>query len=75
MCVLLEQCVETVCISGSNLRDEPIEFGTTNVKLESLQLVKACENALRIAQHLVEDTNMPTITHKVRIYFRSKETI
>lgn len=68
MCVLLEHCVESVCVSGSNVKDEPIEFGTTNVKLESFQLIKACENALKIVQNLVEDNNVSTITHKVAIF-------
>lgn len=65
MCVLLEQCVESVCVSGSNIKEEHIEFGSSNVKLESLQLFKACENAVKIAQNLIEDHNMSTITHKV----------
>lgn len=60
--------MESVCVSGSNVKEEHIEFGSTNVKLESLQLFKACRNAVNIAQNLIEDHNMSTITHKVRFY-------
>lgn len=61
-CVLLEKCVESLCVSGSKLRDEYIEFGSKHTKLESQQLVKACENALKIAQSVSEENNS-TITH------------
>ncbi|XP_018575936.1 integrator complex subunit 7 [Anoplophora glabripennis] len=64
MCVLLEQCVESICVSGARVRDEPIEFGSKNIRLESQQLVKACESALKVAQSLSEDCTNATITHK-----------
>jgi integrator complex subunit 7 len=65
MCVLVEQGVESVCVNGAKLRDEPIEFGSQNVRLESQQLVKGCCNALKIAHAVVEDSTMTTITHRV----------
>ncbi|XP_057654555.1 integrator complex subunit 7 [Diorhabda carinulata] len=61
-CVLLEKCVESLCVSGTKLKDEYIEFGSKQTKLESQQLVKACENALKIAQSVSEENNS-TITH------------
>ncbi|KAJ8921543.1 hypothetical protein NQ315_003163 [Exocentrus adspersus] len=64
MCVLLEQCVESICVGGAKVRDEPIEFGSKNIRLESQQLVKACETALKVAQRLAEDGSGSTITHK-----------
>lgn len=65
MCVLMEQCVESVCVNRSNIKEEHVEFGSTNVKLESQQLIKACKAVVEIADHLDEDNNMATITHKV----------
>lgn len=67
MCVLIEQCLETVCTSGSKIREGPMEFGTKNIKLESRELVKACENALRVAQNLLDDGAVATITHRVSL--------
>ncbi|VEN59485.1 unnamed protein product, partial [Callosobruchus maculatus] len=65
MCVLLEQYVESICVSGSNVKDEPIEFGSKNVRLELQQLVKACEHAVKIAQNLNSEKPVScTITHK-----------
>lgn len=68
MCVLMEQCVENVCINRSNIKDEHVEFGSTNTKLESQQLVKACKTVVEISQHLDADNNMATITHKVYLH-------
>lgn len=67
MCVLIEQSLETVCTSGSKIREGPMEFGTKNIKLESRELVKACENSLKGAQKLAEDSLTSTITHRVSI--------
>ncbi|ERL84782.1 hypothetical protein D910_02207 [Dendroctonus ponderosae] len=64
MCVLIEQSLETVCTSGSKIREGPMEFGTKNIKLESRELVKACENSLKGAQKLAEDSVTSTITHR-----------
>ncbi|KAJ8960602.1 hypothetical protein NQ318_013893 [Aromia moschata] len=64
MCVLLEQCVESICVSGAKVREEPMEFGSKNIRLESQQLVKSCENALKVAQSIAEDSASATITHK-----------
>ncbi|KAK9871145.1 hypothetical protein WA026_011427 [Henosepilachna vigintioctopunctata] len=64
ICVLVEQCVESICVSGSKVKSEPVEFAAQNVRLESQQLVKACENAMKISNAIVEDSNISTITHK-----------
>ncbi|XP_066147671.1 integrator complex subunit 7 isoform X2 [Euwallacea fornicatus] len=64
MCVLMEQCLETVCTSGSKMREGPMEFGSKNLNLDSRQLVKACETALKAAQNLLPDGAASTITHK-----------
>ena len=65
MCVLVEQGVESVCVNGAKIRDEPVEFGAENIRLESQQLVKACCNALKIAHAVVDDSSINTITHRV----------
>ncbi|KAJ3665781.1 hypothetical protein Zmor_001256 [Zophobas morio] len=64
MCVLVEQGVESVCVNGAKIRDEPVEFGAENIRLESQQLVKACCNALKIAHAVVDDSSINTITHR-----------
>lgn len=64
VCVLLEQCLETVCTSSTKIREGPMEFGSKNIKLESRELVRACDNALKVAQNLLEDSATSTITHK-----------
>ncbi|CAG9772925.1 unnamed protein product [Ceutorhynchus assimilis] len=64
MCVLVEQCLETVCTSGSKLREGPMEFGTKTIKLESRELVRACDNSLIVAQNLLEHSATCNITHK-----------
>ncbi|KAG5874925.1 hypothetical protein JTB14_019593 [Gonioctena quinquepunctata] len=63
ICVLMEKCVESLCISGSKVKDEPIEFGSKNIRLESQQLVKACENAFKITQNILDDSSSSMITH------------
>ncbi|CAH1119366.1 unnamed protein product [Phaedon cochleariae] len=63
MCVLMEKCVESLCVSGARVKDEPVEFGSKNNRLESQQLVKACQNACKIAQRIIEDPSCSTITH------------
>ncbi|XP_074033531.1 integrator complex subunit 7 [Leptinotarsa decemlineata] len=63
ICVLMEKCVESLCVSGAKVKDEPIEFGSKNIRLECQQLVKACETSLKIAQGIVEDSTSCTITH------------
>ncbi|XP_050514546.1 integrator complex subunit 7 isoform X1 [Diabrotica virgifera virgifera] len=63
MCVLLEKCVQSVCVNGSKIKDEYIEFGSKTTRLESQQLVKACESALKIAKSIGEDGINSTITH------------
>lgn len=75
MCVLLEKCVESLCASGTKIKDEHIDFGSKHTRLESQQLVKACENALKIVQNIEEDSTSATITHnvsKVTVYIISK---
>ncbi|CAH2002514.1 unnamed protein product [Acanthoscelides obtectus] len=66
MCVMLEQYVDSICVSGSAVKDDPIEFGSKNVRLELQQLVKACEHAVKIAQNLnnEEPVSTCTITHR-----------
>lgn len=67
MCVLVAQSVESICVNGAKIRDDPIEFGSHNIRLESQQLTKACCNALTIA-HAIDDGDGPsitTITHRV----------
>ncbi|XP_060527172.1 integrator complex subunit 7 isoform X1 [Cylas formicarius] len=65
MCVLTEQCVECVGTGGARIRDGPMEFGgTRSVRLESRPLVKGCADAQAVAQHLLEDSTVATITHK-----------
>ncbi|CAG9865045.1 unnamed protein product [Phyllotreta striolata] len=63
MCVLLEKCVESLCVSGAKIKEEHIEFGSKNTRLESQQLVKACKSALQIVQNIKEDTASVMITH------------
>ncbi|XP_050311568.1 integrator complex subunit 7 [Anthonomus grandis grandis] len=63
-CVLVEQCLETVCTSSSKIREVPMEFGTTSMKLESKELVKACDSAFWAGQKLLEDSATATITHR-----------
>lgn len=65
MCVLMEQSLETVCTSGTKLREGPMEFGTKTIKLESRELVNACDNVLKAAQNLLTDSAASTITHRV----------
>ncbi|XP_030755843.1 integrator complex subunit 7 [Sitophilus oryzae] len=64
VCVLMEQCLELVCTSGTRIREGPMEFGMKNIKLESRELVRACDSALNVAQNLLEDSATSTITHK-----------
>lgn len=66
MCVLVEKSVESICINGSKIRDDPIDFSSVNIRLESLQLTKSCADALKVAHAVEEDSTMTTITHRVR---------
>lgn len=65
MCVLVEQCIETMCVSGAKIREEPIGFTCKNMVLESQQLVKACENTVMITRSIAEDLHVSTLSHKV----------
>ncbi|XP_044259605.1 integrator complex subunit 7 [Tribolium madens] len=64
MCVLVEQSVESICVNGSKIRDDPIEFGSRDTRLESQQLTKACCNALTVSHALDDGSSMSTITHR-----------
>lgn len=64
MCTLVEECVESVCVSGANAKNEPIDVVSKNVKLESRQLIKACENSFKISSLILAESAGNTITHK-----------
>ncbi|XP_045470369.1 integrator complex subunit 7 [Harmonia axyridis] len=66
LCGLVEQCVNSIChSSGVNIaKEEPIEFCLQSIRLESQQLIKACQNAAQISNAITQDANVATITHK-----------
>ncbi|KAF7282000.1 hypothetical protein GWI33_003665 [Rhynchophorus ferrugineus] len=64
ICVLMEQCLEIVCTSGTKIRENPVEFVMKSSNLESRELVKACDSALKVAQNLLIDSANSTITHR-----------
>lgn len=66
ICILLEQCVESICVSGSKVHYEPNTFDeSNNIRLEMKQLIKACRNAFKISEQITEEAVTSTITHRV----------
>lgn len=65
MCVMLEQCVESVCVSNAATR-QIIQFDLKDAKLESRQLLNACTSASRLCQSIADENLGLTITHKVK---------
>ncbi|KAK5650389.1 hypothetical protein RI129_001418 [Pyrocoelia pectoralis] len=63
MCGLVEQCIEVVCMAGNKMDDDPIEFNCQNARLESKQLIRGCQNVVKLARTISVDGGQ-TITHK-----------
>ncbi|KAB0802821.1 hypothetical protein PPYR_05007 [Photinus pyralis] len=63
MCGLVEQCIEMVCMPGNKIDDDPIEFNVQNARLESQQLIRGCQNVVKLARTINADGGQ-TITHK-----------
>ncbi|XP_044761796.1 integrator complex subunit 7 [Coccinella septempunctata] len=65
LCTLVEQCVYSICHSGVNIvKEEPINLGSHSARLESQQLIKACQNSVKISNAVMADAIVGTITHK-----------
>lgn len=69
MCVLLEQCVESVCVGNSVIRDDPVNFAASNSRLECRHLIDACRSAGRIIYMLNQESPHPIISHRVSFNF------
>lgn len=67
MCGLLEQCIESICLTGVNLKQDLDGFTSQFTRLESQQLIRGCQNATKVAQIIAAENTLETITHKVLI--------
>lgn len=66
MCLLVEQCVESVCANSAQIMEQPLQFALENTRLEIRPLLIGCQNATQICKSILDQNVGQTITHKVR---------